>query len=287
MTTKDLAEDITNYISYLESLHLQITIILRKEYWSIVNHRLSRFTIHTNPFCLAVKAYPNTWARCSACQSAILDSAYRSERLIMCHAGLEGFIFPLFTDKAVGYIHVGSFYSDIQKSLRQIENVARGIVIEEKKLEETFKMNVSASIPDSSYVKTLIHPLCHMMEGYIKTACVPGKSNDTILNKVVAYVSSNRQANLTLENISAACFCSPSSISHKFKKYYGCSISEYINRLRMKEAQNLLLNTNFLIKDIADIVGCSDSNYFTNVFKKITGISPKQYRVMHRTADSA
>ena len=175
MTTKDLAEDITNYISYLESLHLQVTIILRKEYWSIVNHRLSRFTIHTNPFCLAVKAYPNTWARCSACQSAILDSACRSERLIMCHAGLEGFIFPLFTDKAVGYIHVGSFIQTykITPPDRKCSAWNRN---RRKKLEETFKMNVSASIPDSSYgVKTLIHPLCHMMEGYIKTACVPGK----------------------------------------------------------------------------------------------------------------
>ena len=53
--------------------------------------------------------------------------------------------------------------------------------------------------------------------------------------------------------------------------------NEYINRLRINQAKELLTNTDMSVFEIAEAVGFSDQNYFGRVFKKQTGTSPKKY----------
>ena len=56
------------------------------------------------------------------------------------------------------------------------------------------------------------------------------------------------------------------------------SFSAYINRLRVEQAQKLLLNTSLPIVEIAGLVGFEEQSYFSKVFKSITHLSPGQYR---------
>lgn len=63
-----------------------------------------------------------------------------------------------------------------------------------------------------------------------------------------------------------------------FKKETGKSFSQFLNKFRIKEAQKLLLQSNYNINQIADKVGYSSSGYFYKNFKKECGISPKEYR---------
>ena len=74
------------------------------------------------------------------------------------------------------------------------------------------------------------------------------------------------------------CYCRDSYISHLFKKHCGKSIRAYTNDLRISEAKKLLKNTGLSIKEISERTGFFDSNYFSNSFKKETGVSPKEYR---------
>nr|WP_283246413.1 helix-turn-helix transcriptional regulator [Paenibacillus sp. Marseille-Q4541] len=67
-------------------------------------------------------------------------------------------------------------------------------------------------------------------------------------------------------------------LSRLFKQETGQSIIDYINFQRIKAAVQLLENHNLSITDIAQMVGYNDVNYFIKVFKKMNGITPKQFR---------
>ena len=63
-----------------------------------------------------------------------------------------------------------------------------------------------------------------------------------------------------------------------FKESTGINISEYVNRLRVEMAKTALQFTDKSITDIGYEVGFSDTAYFTRMFKKCIGVTPKEYR---------
>jgi len=63
-----------------------------------------------------------------------------------------------------------------------------------------------------------------------------------------------------------------------FKKITGINFTDYLSRVRIEKAKNLLLNRNLRISEIAYEVGFQSLTHFNRVFKKITGQSPTEYR---------
>jgi AraC-like DNA-binding protein len=63
-----------------------------------------------------------------------------------------------------------------------------------------------------------------------------------------------------------------------FKKATGLNFTDYVSRVRIEKAKNLLLNPNLRISEIAFEVGFQSLTHFNRVFKKIIGQSPTQYR---------
>ena len=61
----------------------------------------------------------------------------------------------------------------------------------------------------------------------------------------------------------------------------GVTITDYLNTLKIEHACNLLANTNLSIIDVSLSTGFDDQSYFTKVFKKAKGMTPKAYRAAH------
>jgi len=74
-------------------------------------------------------------------------------------------------------------------------------------------------------------------------------------------------------------FFSPLYCEIIFKRYTGTSIIKYLIQQRIERAKALLLDGTLSLKAIAIAVGFEDYNYFSRVFKRATGTSPKQYKV--------
>ena len=125
--------------------------------------------------------------------------------------------------------------------------------------------------------------LCYKLQEAIDafTDCmfehVPTK-NSEVIKKAVQYISKNYANNLTLELVANQVHLNPTYFSTLFKQSTGSSFKEYLNMVRVEESKRLLSNTDYSLIDIAVATGFEDQSYFTKVFKKYTGLTPKQFR---------
>jgi len=83
----------------------------------------------------------------------------------------------------------------------------------------------------------------------------------------------------TIDEIARLLNLSPDYISVQFKKEMGCGMYSYIQTIKMIEAKKLLENSDYSICEIGEMLGFCSGAYFSNVFKKLTNISPKTYRM--------
>ncbi len=98
-----------------------------------------------------------------------------------------------------------------------------------------------------------------------------------------AYIEENYQQNLSLDEVAHRVSFSPFYFSKLFKKAFGLSFIEYLTHLRIERAKSLLMQ-GMSVREASDIVGFTEPNYFTRVFKKETGLTPSSYQ---KNANSA
>lgn len=125
--------------------------------------------------------------------------------------------------------------------------------------------------------------LCYKLQETVEifTECVfnyiPNK-NSEIVKKAIQYIAQNFSRNLSLDEVARHVHLNPAYFSTIFKQSTGSSFKEYLNMVRIEESKRLLANTNYSVIDIALATGFEDQSYFSKVFKKYTGLTPKQYR---------
>lgn len=102
--------------------------------------------------------------------------------------------------------------------------------------------------------------------------------NQTLITKAIEYMKMNYKSEITLSDLAMQSFISKNYFSKLFKDVTGTNVSDYIQYLRTDEACTLLKTTDMKVTDIALQVGFSDMKFFYEVFKKITGKTPGEYR---------
>lgn len=103
-------------------------------------------------------------------------------------------------------------------------------------------------------------------------------SPDSLALQIKQYIDKNYTKNITLNDIADNLYISQYYMSHIFKNETSYSPINYLIHCRIGQAKVLLLTTDLKINEVAKQVGYENSNYFTMLFKKITGESPKQYK---------
>jgi AraC-like DNA-binding protein len=92
------------------------------------------------------------------------------------------------------------------------------------------------------------------------------------------YFRKNYNTEISIEEYSESRGLSNCWFIQCFKEITGSSPLQYILKLRISNAQNLLENTDYTITEIANMVGYTNSLYFSRLFHKYIGMSPKEYR---------
>ncbi len=106
----------------------------------------------------------------------------------------------------------------------------------------------------------------------------PTTVSDLRVDEIVNYLKQHRDEPFHSENVEEHMKLSYKYLEETFKKKTGMTIQQYHTALRIREAERLLGSTTHTISEISESLGYSDPLYFSNVFKKNTGYSPRAYR---------
>lgn len=160
----------------------------------------------------------------------------------------------------------------IQLNRREyIEDLFQKIIYESNQLDE-FSNHLL-----NNYFQELIIFLIRYQKNNA-SSILPTSITDEIIQNTAKYIRCNYTQNITLDLAASYSNMSTTYFSKKFKHVTGFGFKEYLCKIRLTEASKRLLETNDSITAIAIECGFSDSNYFGDVFKKLKGISPLQYR---------
>lgn len=102
-----------------------------------------------------------------------------------------------------------------------------------------------------------------------------------LIQKAIKYIEEN-YADITEESAAAELGVSPSYLSRTFKKGMNKSFTSYVNSVRLREAERMLIATSISITEIGECVGFSTSAYFIATFRASHGMTPNKYRKLFR-----
>ena len=273
---KNLAKEISSYIKYLKRrCNLQVSLHFKQSVKNILLNspcsEIVEYNYHSNPYCLNIKTDEKMYKKCLICQRAVIYKCNKEDFFIgVCYADVKEYIFALKKDgEAFGFISVSGFKADKERMEKTDEQ------------KVFYKKYLKREMTDEKYCKTLIMPLCRMIELLFTTYISTIENYDSGYTAILDYLSENH-TDVSLEKMSAFLNYSPSYISHTFKKNNGNTIKKYCNILKIADAKSFLRTTDKPISEIAYMSGFNDLSYFINTFRTITGTTPLNWRKSHR-----
>ena len=102
------------------------------------------------------------------------------------------------------------------------------------------------------------------------------KINRVIVNAKL-FINENFSDEITLEEVSKVVCVSPQYFSRLFKEETSENFIEYLTKVRIDRAKELMKNSNLSIKEICFKIGYADPNYFSHIFKKTEKLTPSEY----------
>lgn len=282
-----LIDDILNYIDFLRAAHkIEVTLHLVEQFAHADMFRFLPYNIHSNPLCVCVKSTPHMWRHCIDRQFKVLSKTQEGAFFGMCWIGVSEFVFPIRdrVGRSVAFISVGGYAGDREKAMSRIAYNAQRHSLDKAQLVHLFDHGLKKEKPDMDALGILIRPLANqitlLIEFFIDIHEQRGigRSADAFYNTLLHFLNENHMRDISLESISNRFNCSPSHLSHLFHRYNQCSLPTFINRLRVETAKIYLTNTQMSIQEVAFEVGFNDSNYFSTVFKRLEGMTPREWR---------
>jgi iron complex transport system substrate-binding protein len=126
---------------------------------------------------------------------------------------------------------------------------------------------------DKLYVKTVFYQFVHELMRQLRHQEIHPVKPDPVA-QAIRYIHENYMEQVTLESLVDMLDLNSRQFLRMFKSRMDTSPIDYLIQVRMNKAKDLLLNSEFTLREIAEWVGYSDSYYFSRMFKKVEGLSP-------------
>ncbi len=147
------------------------------------------------------------------------------------------------------------------------------------RMRKKCKMKIYDASDYSELLKNLLDFIGEMID-VIREILLQGKTG--LVERVNSYIKDNYFEDLTLQSIADVFYISPNYLSSIFNEKNKISLSDYINEIRIEKAKEYLTKSNMKISMIGRKVGYNNLSYFSHIFKKFTGFTPKEYRVKNK-----
>ncbi|MFD0693554.1 response regulator [Paenibacillus sp. GCM10027628] len=119
-----------------------------------------------------------------------------------------------------------------------------------------------------------------LFERFIRLSATvtPNAGKNNTMQEIALYIQNHYNRDITLQEISRIFFLNRDYISRRFKQEFDETIVNYMSKIRIDKAKRLLKQADMPIGAIAQTVGYEDEKYFSRVFKKYEGMTPKEFR---------
>lgn len=140
---------------------------------------------------------------------------------------------------------------------------------------EQFSWNTIAKSTTLQEIQTY---LIQEVKQFFKVQADQDHKSNVVCN-IFKYVQQNyHNKNLSIKDISEQLFLTPNYLCLLFKKETGKTINQYITEIRIEKAKELLKDRRIKLYEVAELLGYSDPNYFSKIFKKMTNLNPSEFR---------
>jgi len=242
-------------------------------------HEIASFPNRLSTYCHMIRKDANANNKCNLCDYNAFIHSKKAQRLYIyqCHAGLTEAIVPIFANKTIiGYIMLGQVLNTKDKSKLWGEVIAnlKDYQLDFEALKSAFQNK--KNVPEKTIISS-----AHMMEicaVYLYNSHKLVLKKDSLPYKIDDFIGKNLKKDLSVSLICDTFKIGKTNLYEISNKTYGMGIAKHITQIRLQRAKELLTDTNIPIYQIANEVGIDDYNYFTKIFKKEIGITPKDFR---------
>lgn len=179
--------------------------------------------------------------------------------------GFRGFLATEYLQRCTLSAH-NAVFNEAQAGI--IKNIFSEI-IEVSAIEQDADILVNARLMELLYHLCRLFPAKHSANASLK---------NKIAVQTMQYIRNHYDSILKIEDIAANLNVDRSWLHRQFKKEFHISPKEYLTRLRINKAAELLCNTQYPVSIIASSVGYADALLFSRIFRNATGLSPSDYR---------
>lgn len=153
-----------------------------------------------------------------------------------------------------------------------------GLFLENSEAFNTYE-HYHTKVENAEYLQSILRLMDDLIERLIceigQTRC----SNSVVLvNRAINFIQYHYEEKISLDDVAEKLHLSKNYLCNVFKKVTGENMSLYINKLRIEKAKNLLFEQNGMAKEIFEEAGYSNQQYFSKVFKRITGMTVMEYK---------
>lgn len=236
-----------------------------------------------NGFCAMMATRNGACAACLRLQGELEESAADEIRTLTCPFGLTESAVPVRNgDQLVGLLQTGQVFRKkpvaaqflrVTKKLREL-----GVADMEGLEEAYFSTNV---IDPKRYDATLqlLSVFARQLSAASNELLIQQANVEPpVVSRAKEYIREHITEDLTLGEVARAVNTSASYFCRLFKKATGINYSQYLSRVRLERAKQLLVNPHLRVSEVAYEVGFQSLTHFNRVFKKLLGQSPTEYR---------
>lgn len=237
-----------------------------------------------NPFCLIMAEHNRACAACLETQQKITESLGGGPRTVKCFAGLCDTGVPVSVgDELLGFLQTGQIFlqkpsrMQFSKTVQQLADW--GWKVDLRKLEEAyFQTRVINGKQYESVVRLLTIFAQHLSLVSNQLLVHQAHAEPPTITKAKQFIATHQAEEISLGDVAKAVNTSTFYFCKMFKKATGLNFTDYLSRVRVEKAKNLLLNPNLRVSEVAFAAGFQSLSHFNRVFRRIAGESPTRYR---------
>ena len=248
--------------------------------WQLPHHGKKK----ENRFCGLMAQKSRTCASCLQTQQELSDAAAQEAKSTTCAFGLCDTAVPVrLGDRLIGFLQTGQVFRK-KPTAAQFDRTVKlahdwGVSVDPHQLKSAyFDTRILSAREHEAMVKLLSIFAQHLSMVTNQIVVRQENAEPPLITRAKEYIQAHQGEELSLGQVSKAVNTSSFYFCKMFRKVTGLNFTDYVSRVRIEKAKNLLLNPNLRISEIAYEVGFQSLTHFNRVFKKILGQSPTEYR---------